>query len=77
MSNVVEMESFRKDEKSMNDVYEMKVIKVITTEETEIIEVNKDIDLNDEKTMNEMKLNQPMKMTIMVIVGVEMKPIME
>jgi len=56
MSNVVEMESFRKEEKSMNDVYEMKVIRVITTEETEIVEVNKDIDLKDEKTINEMKL---------------------
>ena len=35
MSNVVEMTSFRKEEKSMNDVYEMKVTRVITTEETE------------------------------------------
>ena len=55
MSNVVEMESFRKEEKSMNDVYEMKVIRVITTEETDIIEVNKDLDLNDEETLNQIK----------------------
>jgi len=55
MSNVVEMTSFRKEEKSMNDVYEMKVIRTITTEETEIVEVNKDLDLNDEKTINEIK----------------------
>ena len=55
MSNVVEMNSFRKEEKSMNDVYEMKVIRTITTEETDIIEVNKDLDLNNEKTINEIK----------------------
>ena len=39
----------------MTNVYEVKMIKVVTSEETHIVEVNENLDINSEETLNDLK----------------------